>query len=88
MIKKRKGKDTQDFSKSWVFLPLLILLPFFFYFPSLNYPFHFDDYSNIVENPYIKDIKNLSFFIECLKKMGYTFRAIPTATFALNYYFN
>jgi tetratricopeptide (TPR) repeat protein len=90
MVEKRKGKgkDTQDFSKPQVFLPLLILLPVFFYFPSLNYPFHFDDYPNIIENPYIKDIKNLSFFIEGLKKQGTTFRAIPTATFALNYYFN
>jgi len=56
------------------------------YVPTLNYPFHFDDYHNIVENPYIKNIKNFSLFLEGLRIHGNWFRALPTLTFALNYH--
>ncbi len=68
-----------------LFIFLLCAASLLLYFPTLRYPFHYDDYHNIVENPYIKNVKNISLFLEGLRINRVWFRAIPTLTFALEY---
>ncbi len=74
--------------RDWVALLIIGLSTFLLYFYTLNYPFHFDDYLNIVENPYIKQLGNFSLFLEGLKANRTWHRALPTLSFALNYHFH
>jgi protein O-mannosyl-transferase len=72
-----------------LFLGLLVLSSALVFLPGRSGPLIFDDYSNLVENSYVK-IKTLNF--ENLKRAAYSLdagplqRPIPMATFALNYY--
>ena len=69
-------------------IAFIIGLAVLLYFPTLNYPFHFDDFSNIVENPYIRRLGDFSLLIKGLNLHQSWFRALPTFTFALNYHFH
>src|SRR3990172_9619881 len=73
-------------------LILLIFLVSLVYFNSLENSFHFDDYHHIVDNPNIKNIKNIpSFFFDTTKfsKTGWQnhYRPLLLATYTLNYYY-
>jgi protein O-mannosyl-transferase len=69
-------------------IALIVGLAVLLYSPTLNYPFHFDDFSNIVENPYIRRLGDFSLLIKGLTLHQSWFRALPTFTFALNYHFH
>lgn len=71
--------------KDGLALFIIGLSTFILYASTLNYPFHFDDSHNIVENPYIKQLGNLSLFKEGLSANKTWHRAIPAFTFAVNY---
>lgn len=68
---------------------LLIISSSLVFLPGRSGPLIFDDYSNLVDNTYVK-LKKLS--IENLERAAYSLdagplqRPIPMATFALNYY--
>ena len=93
--KNKKNKSPSN-TEPRVRLPHLDLLSIVFlclvgvllYYPTMDDPFHYDDFSNIVENVYIKNIKNIPLFIEGLRIHNRWFRALPSFTFALNYHFN
>jgi tetratricopeptide (TPR) repeat protein len=65
---------------------LLSLLAVGIYLNSLNNSFIFDDISSIVENPYIRNLKDISFFLKGLEVRKESFRALPTLSFAINYH--
>lgn len=56
------------------------------YLNSLNNPFHFDDIPSIVENPYIRDLKDIPLFLKGLDVQTGWFRVLPTLSFAINYH--
>jgi protein O-mannosyl-transferase len=58
------------------------------YLNSFNTSFHFDDMPNIIENPYIRDVKDVPLFLKGLHLHGRWYRALPTLSFALNYHFH
>ncbi len=69
----------------------LVLLSSLVYFNSLENGYHFDDYHHIVDNPHLKDIRNIpSFFFDTTKfsKTGWQnhYRPLLLVTYALNYY--
>jgi protein O-mannosyl-transferase len=94
MAKKKENKlpplESKPRTRSPYFAPLsiafLCLVTLFLYYPTLNYPFHYDDYHNIVENPHIKNIEDIPLFLEGLKDYSRWFRALPSLTLALNYH--
>ncbi len=67
---------------------LLSLLALGIYLNSLNNSFIFDDISSIVENPYIRNLKDISFFLKGLEARKESLRALPTLSFAINYHFH
>ena len=92
MTRKKEEKTAQK--RGWtlrqthldlLFILFLCATALLLYLPTLHQPFHYDDYHNIVENPYIKNLKNIPLFLEGLRVNRVWFRAIPTFTFALNY---
>lgn len=56
------------------------------YFNSLNNPFVFDDLPNIVENPYIRNLKDFPLLFKGIQSYTTNYRALPTITFAINYH--
>jgi len=71
-------------------LILLIFLLSIVYFNSLENGFHFDDYHHIVDNPHLKNIKNIpSFFLDTTKfsKTGWQnhYRPLLLVTHTINY---
>lgn len=56
------------------------------YLNSLNNSFIFDDLPNIVDNPYIKNLKDFSLLLQGIQSQTGKYRALPTITFALNYH--
>lgn len=68
-----------------VFLSLLAIL---LYSNSLKNTFIFDDFPNIVNNPYIQNLKDISTVLQGLRTFTNWFRALPTFSFAINYHFN
>ena len=58
------------------------------YLNSLNNSFHFDDMPNIVENPHIRNLRDIPLFLKGLEVRGNWFRALPTLSFAINYHFH
>lgn len=77
--------------KSFLAVAACIVLPFIIYSPSLKAPFIFDDYSAIVDNHDIKDVKNLK--TKLIYKTEYgpnkndPSRPLTFLSFTLNYYF-
>jgi protein O-mannosyl-transferase len=58
------------------------------YFQTSGYPFHFDDFFNIVDNPYIRNLGDVSLFLKGLELRTNWFRALPALSFAINYHFH
>ncbi len=69
-------------------IAFLSLLAILLYSNSLKNTFIFDDFPNIVNNRYIQNLKDISFFLEGLRTFTNWFRALPTLSFAINYHFN
>jgi tetratricopeptide (TPR) repeat protein len=71
-------------------IPIVIiaLLAIALYLTFLNNSFHFDDLTNIVENRYIRDLTDIPLLLKGLEVRGSWFRALPTLSFAINYYFH
>lgn len=66
----------------------ITLVAVLLYCQTFAYPFHFDDFSSIVENPYIRNLGDLSFFLKGVELRGNWFRTLPTLSFAINYHFH
>jgi tetratricopeptide (TPR) repeat protein len=66
---------------------IIVLLSTGIYLNTLSCPFYYDDISNIVENPLIRELKNIPKFFSYNQFTG-KFRAIPAVTFAFDYYFS
>ena len=81
----------QGNNKPWLFTTFLLLIALvaFVFLPGKSGPFIFDDYSNLIENSYIK-IDELN--LESLRQAAYSLEAGPLkrpiamTSFALNYY--
>lgn len=58
------------------------------YLNSLNNSFHFDDSYQIIDNPYIKNLGDISLFLQGIKAHSTWHRMLPTLSFAINYHFN
>ncbi len=58
------------------------------YFNSLSDSFVFDDLPNIVENPYIKNLKDFPLLFKGIQSYTTKYRALPAITFAINYHFH
>ena len=83
MIKIEKLSDKS--LSIWCFV-LAILT----YATSINNPFHFDDFHSIVENPHLRNLKNIPiFFVDTqtfsVEQGGKMFRPLLLASFAINY---
>ncbi len=72
-----------------VILFILFILPWFFYFHTLSYPFFFDDFANIVSNLDIQDLSQI--LKKLITRSGFGMgqndpsRPITFLTYALNY---
>ena len=66
---------------------MIVFAGFVIYSNTTHSSFHFDDKSNIVKNPLIRDLHNIPQFFQ---KNGITFpsRGLVTTSFAVNYYFS
>jgi len=73
---------------NYIVITLLTLLAIALYLNSLRNSFHFDDVPSIVDNPYIRDLRNLPLFLNGLEVRTNWFRALPTFSFAINYHFH
>ncbi|MBF0554988.1 MAG: tetratricopeptide repeat protein [Nitrospirae bacterium] len=65
----------------------LFIIGLFSYYNSMNVPFVYDDYQNIIDSIYVKDLK---YFMHLVPDGDYGFRSryIGYLTFALNYWFH
>ncbi len=83
-MKKPPGKHTKPNKYSDITgLAIIILLGIIIYSNSFTFPFHFDDFRNIVDNTNIRNLSDM--------KAIWNFspnRPVGTFTFALNYHFN
>jgi len=90
---KTTEKPKTFFEKKWVAIGLIILVSAIIYSSSLNAPFIFDDEAKIVNNPDIKEIKNIKTKLIYPQGEHKTFerndpsRPVTYLTFTLNYYF-
>ena len=69
-------------------IALLSLFAIALYLNSLNNPFIFDDFPNIVNNPYIRNLKDIPLFLKGLLTYTNPFRLLPNVSFAINYHFH
>ena len=65
---------------------LIFLVAAALYFNSLNNAFFFDDHPNILDNPYIRNLSDLSLFFQGVKSYTGLPRALTTLSFAINYH--
>jgi tetratricopeptide (TPR) repeat protein len=72
----------------YVPIVLIVLISIALYLNSLNNSFHFDDFSSIVENPYIRNLRDIPLFLKGLEVQTTWFRVLPTLSFAMNYHFH
>jgi len=79
-------KDDKKFH--YIVITFLTLLAIALYLNSLRNPFHFDDIPSIVENPYIRDLKDIPLFLKGLEVRTNWFRVLPTLSFAINYHYH
>ena len=68
----------------------LVCLPLLVYLNSLQNPFHYDDLHSIVDNPHIRELKNIpAFFVDptlfSVEPGNAMYRPLLLSTFALNY---
>ncbi len=64
------------------------LLSIALYVNSMNNSFHFDDHPNILDNPYIRDLKDLPQFLKGIHSYVGIPRVLTMFTFAANYRFH
>ena len=67
---------------------LIALTSFGLYLNSINNSFHFDDLPNIVENPSIRDLRDIQSIYKGIVTQTGRFRALTTLSFAVNYHFH
>jgi protein O-mannosyl-transferase len=67
---------------------IIVLAAFALYGSALSHAFIFDDLRSIVENPYIRNLRNVSLLLQGIQSYTGPYRALPTITFAVNYHFH
>jgi tetratricopeptide (TPR) repeat protein len=67
---------------------IIVLAAFALYGSALSHPFLFDDLRSIVENPYIRNLRNVPLLLQGIQSYTGPYRALPTITFAVNYHFH
>ena len=67
---------------------IIVLTAFGLYGNALTHSFIFDDIPNIVDNPYIRNLKNIPLLFQGIQSYTGVYRALPTITFAVNYHFH
>jgi len=67
---------------------VLSLLSIALYLNSLNNSFHFDDHPNILDNPYIRNLKDVSLFLKGIGSYVGIPRVLTMLSFAINYHFH
>lgn len=70
----------------YVAIPLICFLSVGLYLNSLNNSFHFDDNPNILDNPYIRNLKDFSLFLKGIGSYVGIPRSFTMLTFAANYH--
>lgn len=80
------GKNT--FPCHYIPIIFISVLAIVLYFNSLDNGFLFDDIPNIVENPYIQNVKDVPLFLKGLKVHTNWYRALPMLSFAIDYHFH
>jgi hypothetical protein len=66
---------------------VLSLLSIALYLNSLNNSFHFDDQPNILDNPYIRNLKDVSLFLKGIGSYVGIPRVLTMLSFAIYYHF-
>ena len=72
----------------YVAILLICFLSIGLYLNSLNNSFHFDDTPNIIENPYIRNLKDIPSFLKGISSYVGKFRILSMFSFAVNYHFH
>src|SRR4030043_639057 len=72
----------------YIAILVLSLLSVGLYLNSLNNSFHFDDHPNILDNPHIRNLNNLSSFFKGIGSYIGIPRVLTMLSFAINYYFH
>ena len=72
----------------YVAILLICFLSVGLYLNSLNNSFHFDDTPNIIENPYIRNLKDIPSFLKGMSSYVGKFRILSMFSFAVNYHFH
>jgi len=72
----------------YVAILLIGFLSIGLYLNSLNNSFHFDDTPNILDNPYIRNLKDFSLFLKGIGSYVGIPRSFTMLTFAVNYHFH
>lgn len=72
----------------YVAILLICFLSIGLYLNSLNNSFHFDDTPNIIENPYIRNLKDIPSFLKGISSYTGKFRILSMFSFAINYHFH
>ncbi|MEE9585097.1 MAG: hypothetical protein V3W51_06395, partial [Candidatus Brocadiales bacterium] len=71
---------------------IIVLAGLIIYSNTVHSSFHFDDYRNIVDNPLIRDLRNVPQLFQKTRLHDNDFtlpsRALVTTSFAVNYYFS
>ena len=72
----------------YIAILVLSLLSIALYLNSLNNSFHFDDHPNILDNPYIRNLKDFSLFLKGIGSYVGIPRVLTMLSFAINYHFH
>ena len=72
----------------YIAILVLSLLSIALYLNSLNNSFHFDDHPNILENPYIRNLKDFPLFLKGISSYVGIPRILTMLSFAVNYHFH
>jgi protein O-mannosyl-transferase len=72
----------------YIAIVLISLISVGLYLNALDNAFFFDDHPNILDNPYIRNLKDLSLFLKGARSYTGIPRALTTLSFAINYHFH
>ena len=84
----QSGNNTLAIKPKWQHILLIIVLGFIVYSNSLSNPFTYDDMYNIVDNSFIKDLKNIKdlfttkYFVLAQES---SYRPVVTLSYFINY---
>jgi protein O-mannosyl-transferase len=70
----------------YVAIALIFSLSIGLYLNSLHHSFHFDDHPNIIENRYIRNLKDIPSFVKGISSYTGKFRVLSMFSFAVNYH--